>query len=143
MVLLEVLVVIAVIGMLFTIALPSYLRQRDQAFDMATKLMLTSAMRGEASLEPDIGHFTDDTALLEHVLPEYDFTGGSPESIHVVLGDVHEPGDRSQILLYARSQSGDWLGIRLVRDGDDVGRYTCRTHWESTMTLHSCEGTDW
>ena len=59
----------------------------------------------------------------------------------MVTGAVEGTAD-AQILLYARSVTGDWFGLRLVREGVDAGRHTCRGA-ESDMTLDACAGTAW
>ncbi|MBU1227801.1 MAG: hypothetical protein KJ698_11415 [Actinobacteria bacterium] len=48
----------------------------------------------------------------------------------------------ARVLLYARSVAGDWFGLRLVEDGPDAGRHTCRGE-EDEMTLEACTGVAW
>ncbi len=142
MVLLEVLVVLAAIAVLIGIAYPSYMRQYAQAQDMAAKLMLTTALRGQAAAEPALGGYTDDSEYLGSMFPEYDFSGASDESIHVIVGDV-DPNDGAHVLLYTRSESGTWFGTALVRHGEGAGRHTCVSPWEESMTLAACVGVVW
>jgi type II secretory pathway pseudopilin PulG len=142
MVLLEVLVVLAVIAILVGIAYPFYMRQYAQAQDMAAKLMLTTALRGEAAAQPELGRYTEDPAYLKAIFPEYDFSGAFDESIHVVVADV-EPDDGARVLMYTRSRSGMWFGTALVLHGDGAGRHTCLSPWEDTMTPAACTGVAW
>jgi prepilin-type N-terminal cleavage/methylation domain-containing protein len=139
--LLELLAVLIILAVLIGIAFPTFVKQREQADDMATKLMLTTAMRGEVFLLDD-GGYTADGDALEAVFPEYDFTGSTPESIHLLVGDV-EDGDRGKVMMYARSETDLWLGIVLVLHGDAAGRHTCQSESEIDMTLDGCTGTAW
>jgi hypothetical protein len=109
---------------------------------MAAKLMLTTALRGEAAAQPELGRYTDDLGYLEAIFPEYDFSGTSDESIHVVVGDV-EQEDGARVLLYTRSKSGTWFGTALVLHGEQAGRYTCVSPWQDVMTLSGCLGEVW
>jgi hypothetical protein len=109
---------------------------------MAAKLMLTTGLRGEAAAQPELGRYTDDPGYLEAIFPEYDFTGESDSSIHVVVGDV-ESGDGARVLLYTRSRSGMWLGTALVLHGENAGRHTCVSPWQDAMTLNGCLGEVW
>ena len=139
--LVELIVVLGVIAMLMVVALPSLLGVRRSAFDMEAKMRLTSAARAEAALAPELGGFTDDPTWLEAVMPEFDFSGITAGSVHVVLGHT-EPGDRGRVLLYSRSVTGDWFGLQLVLDGSDAGRHTCRGDL-GDMTPADCMGVDW
>jgi prepilin-type N-terminal cleavage/methylation domain-containing protein len=137
----EMVVSMAIIAVLLTIALPSLLVHREQAWDLEAKLMLTTAARGEAALDPELGGYTDDPAVLAAAFPEYDFSGTTPESIHVVVGDV-EDRDDAQVLLYTWSRTDRWFGLRLVRSGPDAGRHTC-VGALARMTLPDCDGREW
>ena len=90
--LVELIVVLGVIAMLFVLALPSLLGVRRSAFDMEAKMRLTSAVRAEAALAPELGEFTDDPTWLEAAMPEFDLSGTTAGSVHVVLGET-EPGE--------------------------------------------------
>lgn len=139
--LVELIVVLGVIAMLVVLALPSLLGGRRSAFDMEAKMRLTSAARAEAALAPELGGFTDDPTWLEAVMPEFDFSGSTARSVHVVLGHT-EPGDRGRVLLYSRSVTGDWFGLQLVLDGSEAGRHTCKGDLED-MTPAGCLGLGW
>ncbi len=139
--LVELIVTLGVISMLIALALPSLLGVRRTAFDMETKMQLTSAARLEAALAPELGGFTDDPTWLEAAMPEFDFSGTTAGSVHVVLGHT-EPGDRGRVLLYSRSVTGDWFGLMLVMDGSEAGRHTCKGDL-GDMTLAGCTGVGW
>lgn len=136
----EMMLVMAIVAILISIALPSLLGQRTRAMDMEAKSTLSAVGRGQAGLEPNNSGYIDDLATLEDSFPELEF-GTADDQIHVVVGDV-ETGDSGQVLLYARSDSGTWFGLRLVAHGAEVGRHTC-SGAETDMTLVACTGTDW
>jgi len=140
--LLELVAVLIILAVLLGIAFPAFMKQREQADDMATKLMLTTAMRGEVFLLDEDGGYTADADALAGVFPEYDFSGAAAESIHLSVGDV-EAGDRAKVMMYARSETGAWLGIVLVLHGDAAGRHTCISESELDMTIAACTGTAW
>ncbi len=110
---------------------------------MDTKIQagLTAVARGQAGLEPLQNGFTDDLVELEAMFPELEFGAGEPDHIRAVVGDV-VVGDSGQVLLYARSDSGTWFGIKLVATGADIGRHTC-SGAEADMTLVDCVGETW
>jgi type II secretory pathway pseudopilin PulG len=137
----ELVVVLAIVALLIGLAIPNLLVNRKQAREMETKLNLTNGARVVAALQPELGSYTDDVATLEAASPGLDFSGAEPESIHVVVGDV-DPGDAGQVLLYGRSVTGSWFGLRLVLTGPDAGRHTCIGS-EADMTLEACSGLTW
>lgn len=139
--LLELLAVITIIAILVSVAIPSLLANRRQAREMETKIDLTNAAKVVAALEPRLGGYTDDAVLLEAASHGVDFSGTEPRSIHVVAGDV-QPGDDGQVLLYARSMTGRWFGLRMVLLGEEAGRHTCIGN-EDDMQLAACVGTRW
>ena len=117
----ELIVVLSVLALLIAMSLPSLLGVGRSAYDMESKMRLTNAARAEAVLAPELGGFTDDLTWLEAAMPELDFGGVTARSMHMTIGHT-EPGDRSRVLLYSRSMSGDWFGLQLVLDGGDAGR---------------------
>ena len=134
--LIELMVVLGIVAVLIAIALPSLLGSRRKANDVQVTSMLTAVGRAQAGWEPLQGGFTDDLALLEETVPELGFGDADDRAVHVSVGDV------GQVLLYARSDSGTWFGLRYVAGGPDVGRHTC-SGAASDMTLVACTGTDW
>ena len=68
---------------------------------------------------------------------------GVAESVHLVVADVN-PGDRQQMLMYARSPSGTWFGIRLVNEGGLAGRHTCEDPDVANVSdIALCAGVAW
>ena len=139
--LIELLAALLIVAVLIAIALPSLLRQREQAHETITKASLTSAAHAEAAYVSLEGEYAASGDLAAYV-PELDVTGIDDDDIHVTIGDV-DPGDGGQVLLYARAESGDWFGLRLVQSGAEVGRHTCASDDVSDMTLVDCSGTTW
>jgi prepilin-type N-terminal cleavage/methylation domain-containing protein len=138
---LELLVVLVIIAILAAMAAPNLLGVRRQAYDMQVKLALSNAAKAEAALETTSGGYLSDPAALEAVMPELDFAGDGDSRIWVEVADV-EAGDRGQVLLYSRSVTGNWFGIRLVLYGADAGRHTC-SGAKADMTMDACSGVDW
>jgi prepilin-type N-terminal cleavage/methylation domain-containing protein len=139
--LVELMLVLAIIAILIAIALPSLLGFRTRANDIQTKSTLTAVGRAQAGWEPLQNGFTDDLVLLEATFPELQFGDADDGHVHVTVGDI-VAGDNGQVLLYARSDSGTWFGLRYVASGADIGRHTC-SGAEADMTLVACTGTDW
>lgn len=124
--LIEVMVVLAIIAILVAIGVPAFLGFRANAQNTKTHAALVGAAKVESALLT--AEYADATtlALTE---PGLDFTGMTEESIHVVLADLYNGptflGTNAQVLLYARSDSGTWYGLRLVKTGPLAGRHTC------------------
>ncbi len=74
-------------------------------------------------------------------MPEIDFPATAARSIHMAPGDA-DPIVGGRVLLYARSVTGGWFGLRLMKDGPDAGRHTCRGEDEG-MTPKTCAGVAW
>jgi prepilin-type N-terminal cleavage/methylation domain-containing protein len=147
--LIEVMVVVLILAVLFTLGIVSYRGFSARADDTNTRAMLTNAAKAEAATQANSldGAYVDGAAL-GLIEPSYDTTGATDESIHVVLGDVEDGGDLiladGQVLLYARSQSGTWFGIRLVAAGDEAGRHTCSgDDAASVSAIATCVGSSW
>jgi len=139
--LVELIVVLGIVAMLFAMSLPSLLGIRRNSFDMQVKMELTNAARAAAAVEVDLDRYPEDPAWLSAVMPELDFSGTGARSIHVLTGDVGAAID-AQVLLYSQSVTGQWFGLRLVREGPDGGRHTCRGE-VGEMTLEACSGVAW
>ena len=95
-----------------------------------------SVKRGESLAAPLARHDVF-PPMVTHMMSVGEETGALD-----TIGDV-DPGDGGQVLLYARSDSGDWFGFRLVQSGAEVGRHTCASDDVSDMTLVDCSGTTW
>ena len=139
--LVELMVVLAIIAILVAVVLPSLLGFRTRAMDTRTKATLSAVGRAQAGWQPENNGYTDDLDLLEATFPELEFGDADDANVHVTLGDV-ATGDSGQVLLYARSDSGTWFGLRYVATGADIGRHSC-SGAEADMTLVTCTGTDW
>jgi len=139
--LVELIVVLGIVVMLFALSLPSLLGIRRNAFDMQVKMELTTAAKAAASIEVELDRYPADPAWFSAVMPELDFSGTRSRSIHVVVGDVGTENG-AQVLLYARSVTDNWFGLRLIRSGPDAGRHTCRGELAG-MTLEACAGVAW
>jgi len=139
--LVELIVVLGIVAMLMALTLPSLLGIRRHSFDMQVKMELTNSARAAAAIEVELDRYPDDPTWLSAVMPELDFSGVGSRSIHLLTGDVGSSRD-SQILLYSRSVTGDWFGLRLVRVGPEAGRHTCKGA-VTDMTLETCSGVTW
>ena len=60
------------------------------------------------------------------------------------MADAVIAGDDGQVLVYARSGSGTWFGLRLVNAGTDAGQYTCTGETESDIDeMTDCIISEW
>jgi type IV pilus assembly protein PilA len=133
--LVELMVTIVIIGVLVGIALPSLLRQREQAMDLQATSRLDTAGRAAAAIFVETGAHSDQAAMLGFFTPDVDFSSGADDSVHVVV----DSGDATRVLLYSRSDSGDWFGLRL----EGLAESTCVGDAETDMTLDACTGSEW
>lgn len=140
--LVETMAVLLVVAVLIAIALPSLLRQREQAGDVETKQHVTSVAKAQLFVYTRDMAFTDTESVITDVLVGIDVSGDTDESVHLVVGDVVS-GDSAQALVYARSTSGTWWGIRVVAIGSEAGEHRCIGDAESDMTLTACTGVAW
>ncbi len=141
--LVELMVVVLVIAVLIAIAIPSFLGARTRAQDRTTQANLVTASKAQSSLAANNDTFTNVLADLQAEEPSVDWSGVDPEDVHVVLGDV-QPGDNRQVLLYSRSNTGTWFGLRIVRQGAQAGRYTCSGAAATAVDeMTDCTGQDW
>jgi type IV pilus assembly protein PilA len=142
--LIELMLVVLILAILIGIAIPAFLGYRKNANDRSVQGSIMNAAKLEAGLGADATGFEPDTAKLALAEPSLDFTGATDESIHVVVDDAVDTGDNGQVLLYSRSKSGTWFGVRLVQVGSDAGRYTCKGSAEADVDgMSDCTGTDW
>ena len=139
----ELMVVVLVIAILIAIAIPSFMGARQRAQDRTAQANLTTGLKAESAIASSGGGFTDNAAALANEEPSLNWTGTNPEDIHVVIGDVIA-GDNAQVLLYARSNTGTWFGIKRVVAGAAAGRYTCSGVAEANVDeLSDCTGSVW
>lgn len=142
--LIELMLVVLIIAILIGIGVPAFLGYRKNANDRSIQSTIMNAAKLEAGMGADGNGFQADTAKLALAEPAFDFTGAADESLHVVVEDVLDTGDNGQVLIYSRSKSGTWFGVRLVQVGPDAGRYTCEGPAEADVDgMTDCTGTDW
>lgn len=144
--LVELMVVVLVIAILIAIAIPSFLGARTRAQDRTTQANLVTGSKVQTAYAATNDGFTDDQAILSTEEPSLDWSGIADEDVHVVLADVF-PGDDRQVLLYSRSNSGTWFGLRISRASAGpitVGRFTCSGAAEANVDdMADCVGNDW
>lgn len=142
--LIEQLVVVLVIAVLLAIGIPSFLQYRERAQDRHIHTNLANGIKVEAAYGADAVGFTADPAELAAIEPALDFSGAQPESLHVQVQDVVNPGDAGDVLIYARSDSGEWFGVRHTQIGPAAGTFTCRGTAEADVDdFADCTGQDW
>lgn len=143
--LIELMVVVLILAVLIGVSIPLYQGIRARGQDAKAHSALTAGARIEGALSSIDGEFTDDIGRLAVEEPALDWSGGSPEALHVVVDEVVVgSGLNEQLLLYARSQSGRWFGIRLVSTGADAGRHTCMGDTEADVSdIATCVGSNW
>ena len=144
--LVELMVVVLIISILVAIAIPTYRGARVRAQDRTAQAMLAQALKTEAAFEADNAGYTADAAVLTAEEQSLDWSGGPDRSVHVVIADI-SPGDNLQVLLYTRSASGTWFGLRKVATSGGAlvaGQYTCSGAIEDNVdSMADCAGTDW
>ncbi|MDH3499239.1 MAG: prepilin-type N-terminal cleavage/methylation domain-containing protein [Acidimicrobiia bacterium] len=141
--LVELMVVVLVIAILIAVAIPTFLGARTRAQDRTAQANLVTATKAQSSLAADRDSFTDIVADLQAEEPSLDWSGIDDEDVHVVVGDV-VPGDNRQVLLYTRSNSATWYGVRIVRLGVQAGRYTCEGPAATDVDdMADCAGRTW
>ncbi|MDH3426192.1 MAG: prepilin-type N-terminal cleavage/methylation domain-containing protein [Acidimicrobiia bacterium] len=142
--LIELMVVLLIIAVLLAIAIPVFMGWRENAMDTDTRQLLASAAKIESGFAANATGFTTDAAALALLEPSIDFSGGADDSVHVVVADAVSPGDNGQVLLYSRSDSGAWHGLRLVQAGPAAGRHTCIGNAEANVDdMADCSGVSW
>lgn len=133
--LIEMMVVVVILAVLVSIVLPSMLNYRERAMDAVAMSRVDIARKAELAVFVEDGGYTDVAGILNFFTPGVDYSGVAPESVHVVL----DPGDSTRVLLYSRSESGAWFGLRLTASDEA----TCEGNVEADMTLAGCSGDAW
>jgi prepilin-type N-terminal cleavage/methylation domain-containing protein len=142
--LIEMMLVVLILAILIGVGVPFFLGYRKNANDRGVQSSIMNAAKLEAGLGADASGFESDIAKLALAEPALDFTGATPESLHVLVEDAITVGDNGEVLLYSRSKSGTWFGVRLVQVGPEAGRYTCKGSAEADVDdMTDCTGTDW
>ena len=146
--LVELMIALAIIGLLIAIGLPAWLGLRNQGQDTEVKENLVAAAKLQGALASigDYGRgFVADVAVLELEEPALSFGSLTDEEIHVAVADVvAASGDNGQVLMYAKSGSGTWFGIRMVLTGGLAGRHTCSGPDVTDVNdIAACVGETW
>ena len=116
--LVELVVVIAIVGILMTIGIASYRAMNRQAGDRSVQLDLVTAAKVQALHHLEHGFFSDDGGALRVHEPnlQYSAAGDPSGSIVVVIEDGRSAID---VCLFAVTPQGDWFAIRhSATDGD-------------------------
>ncbi|NOY57175.1 MAG: prepilin-type N-terminal cleavage/methylation domain-containing protein [Actinobacteria bacterium] len=138
----ELLVVLAIMAILLSIAVPTLLGARHRAQDTAAQATLVTGQKTEEVFAADAGIYTANGASLSALEPSLDWSGAADDSIHIVVATVVNVDD--SVLLYARSNSGTWFGLRHVRAGASAGLYKCLGTARSDVDdMADCAGLDW
>jgi len=143
--LIEVMVVVLILAILIALGVPSYLGFRGRSQDTEAKSEVANGAKVQAGISVTQGQgYTADVAVLKAYEPSLDFSGTTDESLHVILGDAVSAGDNAQVLVYSRSRSGTWFGLRLVSAGVGVGQYTCLGSTEADVDdMTDCISAEW
>lgn len=142
--LVELMVVLLIVAVLVGIAVPIFMGWREGAMDAEIRQALVQGAKVESGVAADNGGFTTDASVLALIEPSLDFTGATDKSVHLVVADAVSAGDNGQVLLYARSDSGVWHGLRLVNAGAAAGRHTCMGSAETDVDeMADCSGISW
>jgi type IV pilus assembly protein PilA len=140
--LVELVVVLVIIGILIAVATPTLMGPRRAAQDTAAQATLVAAVKTEEVFATDDGTYSSDAAVLSVLEPSLDWSGVADGSVHVVVGAL--PDEDTSVLVYTRSNSGAWFGMRMVRSGADGGRYECQGDARVDVDDPAdCLGHDW
>lgn len=143
--LIEVMIVVLIIAIIIAIGVPTFLGFRTRAQDTEIKSEVANGAKVEAAFAAATGSgYSADPAALAVYEPSLDFSGSTDRSLHVKVADAVSTGDSGQVLVYARSESGKWFGLRLVNAGVDAGQYTCIGDVEADIDdMTDCIITEW
>jgi len=138
----EMMVVVGIIAILTAVAIPAMLAPRRAAQDTAAQATLIIALKTEEIFAADDGTYTTDASTLAALEPSIDWSGATDDSIHIVVGNL--PDEPTSVLVYSKSKSGHWFGVRQVRTGAQGGRYECVGSVSTEVDeLAECAGHDW
>lgn len=114
----ELVVVLAIVGILMTIGMASYRAMNRIADDKAAQLDLLTATKVQALHHLEHGVFTDDAAALFDLEPTLRYTpGGDPPGTVVVRSEAGRTA--LDVCVFTRTPQGDWFAIRhSAIDGD-------------------------
>ncbi len=132
--LIEIMVVVLILAVIIAIGIPTYMGFRGRAQDTEIKSEVANGAKVQAAYAAATGSgYTADPTELAAFESSMDFSGSKDTSLHVKVADAVSAGDNGQVLVYARSQSGTWFGLRLVNAGTDAGQYTCKGDAEADV----------
>jgi len=135
-------VVVLIIATLMAIAVPTFFGAKLIAEDAAAQTRLVAALKTEEVYATDGGSYTSDAAVLRGLESSLDWSGTDDDAIHVSLASVVLTND--VVLLFTRSNSGTWFGLRHVRQGATAGRYECSGATRQEVDdMTDCTGHDW
>jgi prepilin-type N-terminal cleavage/methylation domain-containing protein len=138
--LVELVVVVAVVGILMTIGLASYSAMTRIADDKGAQLDLLTATKVQALYHLEEGVFTDDQHVLFDLEPTLRYTSAGIPAGTVVVSIA--PGRAAlDVCLFAQTPQGDWFSMRhSATDGDRYGRsapVTCTPDETATWSVES------
>ncbi len=140
--LVELLVVITILAILMAIAVPTLFGVRLRAQDTAAQKRLVTALKVEEIHATGHEGYTDDDGVLEGLEASLDWNATNDDAVHVLVASVVTTDDA--VLLYTRSNSGSWFGLRRDRSGALSGRHTCAGAAETDVDeMTDCTGHDW
>lgn len=138
--LVELMVAIGIIAILLAIAAPAMLAPKRAAQDTAAQATLVLALKTEETAATDDGIYTSDLAGLAALEPALDWSGVADDSVHVLVGTLG--GETQSVLLYTRSNTGTWFGLRQLTA--TAQRYQCSGAAKTDVDgLADCVGHDW
>ncbi len=143
--LIEIMVVVLILAVLMGLAIPTYIGFRGRTQDTETKSEVVNGAKVLGAFAAvDASGYTDDPLALKLFEPSLDFSGVADNSLHLVVADAVAGGDNGQVLVYSRSQSGTWFGLRLVNAGLTAGQYTCLGGSEADVDdMTDCTTAEW
>jgi prepilin-type N-terminal cleavage/methylation domain-containing protein len=138
----EMMVVLAIISILLAIAVPTMLGPKRAAQDVAAQTRLVAALKTEEVYATDGGSYTSDQVVLEGLESSLEWGNANDDAVRVLVASVAETDDA--VLLYTKSTSGTWFGLRNDRTGALTGRHTCAGGAEGDVDdMTDCTGDDW
>ena len=107
----EIMVVVLVIGLLISIALPTFLGARERAQDRGVQTDVRNAFLAERVYYTDAATYTEDTPLLDDIEPALDYVVGD---VPAAVGNeyVHVHAGPNELFVSGRSVSGTCFYIR-------------------------------
>ncbi len=118
--LIELMVVVLIVAILVSIAVPTFLGQRTTAQDRAAQTALRHGLVAEKSVMAATIAYTDDVTVLQEVEPSLAFVA----SLTPGVGQVGVAVNGSDtVCVVVQSQSGTWFGIwDAVQDATAFGK---------------------